>query len=111
MASTVIVDMKTCSHKHKITVSMRDDGNMDVEIVSDCPNIQEYARNLKEITAEDAMDFGRGRINSPDVRASMSATCLCPLGVVNAAWMEMGMLSKSLCKKVHSNEIILDQSE
>lgn len=90
---------------------MRDDGNMDVKIVSDCPNIQEYARNLTEISADDAMDFGRGKINDPDIRASMSATCLCPLGVVNAAWKEMGMLSKSLCKKVHSNDIILDPSE
>ncbi len=111
MPSTVVVNMRTCSHKHKITVSMRDDGMMDVKIASDCPNIQEYARRLTEISAEDAMDFSRSKVNDPTVRETVSATCLCPLGVVNAAWMEMGMLSKSLCQQVHSNDIVLDPPE
>lgn len=103
--------MRTCSRTHRITVSQRSDGDFDVNIVSDCPNVMEYAKRLTVIGMSDGLDFCTSKINDPEVREPLSATCLCPLGVMNAAWMEMGMLSKSLCKKVHSNEIILDQSE
>ncbi|MDO5853235.1 MAG: hypothetical protein Q4Q62_04110 [Thermoplasmata archaeon] len=108
MTSTVTVNMRTCSHVHKVTVSMRDDGMMDVSIVSDCPNVQEYAKRLTEISMDDATDFCTSRINAPEVRHPLSATCLCPLGVMNAAWMECGMLSKTLCHRAKSNDIVLD---
>lgn len=87
---------------------MRDDGNMDVEIETDCDHIREYAKRLGTISAEDAVSFNGSRIVDPEIRGQMSATCLCPIAVFSAAWQEMGMLSKGMCKKVHTNEIILD---
>ena len=39
------------------------------------------------------------------------SACLVPIGVFNAAWMELGLLSKSLGKKAHSNEVILDEND
>ena len=89
MSSTVIVKMNTCSKTHKVTVSMRDDGNLDVDIQTDCKNVQYYADHLKLITIDDA--------------------CLCPNAVFDAAWIELGMLAQGLCKKVHGNELILDK--
>lgn len=111
MPSKVIVNMRACSHAHTITVSMRDDGDLDVDIVSDCPHIQEYAKRLKVITMDDAANFAGSRIVDPEVRAPVSATCLCPIGVFTAAWKELGMMSKSLCSKVHENDIVLDPPE
>ena len=111
MVSKVQVNMRTCSHVHNITVSTRDDGTMDVSIETDCPHVRDYADRLKTITMDDAMDFCTSRINDPEVRRALSATCLCPLGVMNAAWMEVGMLSKTLCSRVHSNDIVLDPPE
>ena len=111
MPSTVIVNMRTCSHVHRITVSKRDDGDYDVSIESDCPNVQEYAENLKVITDDDLIDMCTSRIHDPEVRHALSATCLCPVGVMNAAWKEAGMLSKTLCSRVHSNDIVLDPPE
>ena len=108
MTSTVIVKMNTCSKTHKVTVSMRDDGNLDVDIVSDCPHVQEYAENLKIISMDDAVSFSGSKIVDPEVRQSLSAPCLCPNAVFDAAWMELGMLSKGLCKQVGKNELILD---
>ena len=84
MPSTVIVKMNTCSKTHKVTVSMRDDGNLDVDIQTDCKNVQHYADHLKLITIDDATNF-------------------------NGSKIILGMLAKGLCKKVHGNELILDK--
>ncbi len=111
MPSKVVVNMRACSHAHTITVSMRDDGDMDVDIVSDCPHIQEYARRLQVITMDDITDFAGSRIVDPEVRQPVSATCLCPIGVFTAAWKEAGMMSKTICERFHSNDIVLDPPE
>lgn len=111
MSSKVIVNMRTCSHVHEVTVSMREDGNLDVDIVSDCPNIQEYARRLKVITMDDATNFAGSKIVDPEVRAPVSAGCLCPIGVFNAAWKELGMMSGTICQRAHTNDIVLDPPE
>lgn len=105
----MIVKMNTCSKTHKVTVSMREDGDLDVDIETDCPNVKIYADRLKVISVQDATDFAGSRIVDPEVRASLSAPCLCPNAVFDAAWMELGMLAKGLCGRVHSNEIILDR--
>ncbi len=109
MASIVIVKMNTCSKTHRVTVSLMNDGDLDVSIESDCPHVQEYAEKLTRITMDDAINFVGSRIVDPEIRASLSAPCLCPNAVFDAAWMELGMLSKGLCTKIHNNEIILDQ--
>lgn len=109
MPSTVIVKMNTCSKTHKVTVSMRDDGNLDVDIQTDCKNVQHYADHLKLITIDDATNFNGSKIIDPDIRGPLSAPCLCPNAVFDAAWIELGMLAKGLCKKVHGNELILDK--
>ncbi|MCK9323070.1 MAG: hypothetical protein M0P07_03835 [Candidatus Methanomethylophilaceae archaeon] len=105
MPSTVISKMNTCSKTSKVTVTLREDGDLDVKIVSDCPHIQEYAEKLTKITAEDAVDFSKSKIQDPNIRSSVSAPCLTPNAVFDAAWMELGMLSKSLVKKVENNNL------
>lgn len=100
--------MNTCGKTHRVTVSMRDDGNMDVEIESNCKKVQEYAEKLQMITMDDAVDFCKSKINDPELRPLLSVPCLVPTAIFDAAWMELGMLSKNLCNKVHSNEVILD---
>ena len=101
--------MNTCNKNHKITVSMREDGDLDVNIVSDCKNVQEYAKNINVIGMSDLMDRHSSKILDPSNSAMLSTPCLVQQGVLDAAWMEVGILSKSLCNKVHSNEVILDQ--
>lgn len=108
MTSTVMVKMNTCGKTHRVTASLRPDGIIDIRIESDCPNVEQYARNLTEITSEDAVSFAGSRIVDPEIRGPLSAPCLCPNAVFDAAWMELGLLSKGLCSKVHSNELVLD---
>lgn len=108
MATTVVAKMNTCGKTNRVTVSLREDGNLDVNIVSDCKNVQEYAKRLTLITMDDVTSFTGSKVVDPEIRATLSVPCLTPIAVFDAAWQELGMLSKSLCKKVHSNEVILD---
>ncbi len=108
MTSLVVVKMNVCSKTHRIEVSMMEDGNLDVRIESDCKNVQEYAKRLTRMTMNDAMDFCNSIVIAPDVRAPLSTTCLCPMGVLSAAWKELGMVSKTICRNAHSNEVIMD---
>lgn len=108
MPSSVTVNMRTCDRVHRITVSMRDDGDLDVDIDTDCENVREYARRLGTITMDDVTDVCRSKVNREDVRWPLTGTCLVPMGVIYAAWMECGMLSKNLCNRVHADEIIVD---
>lgn len=111
MPSTVIVKMNTCGKTSRITVSMRDDGDMDVKITTDCKNVQGYADRLTKVGMSDITDRHGSVILDPDVAATLSATCLVQSGVLSAAWIEVGMLSGATCKRVHGNEVILDQHD
>lgn len=111
MTSIVDVDMRACDHKCHIEVSTRKDGDLDVKIVSDCKNVQEYARRLTRLTISDAMDYRATKIYNPDYTEPLSLTCLCPVAVMTAAWKELGMVSKTICTKAHSNELFLDVYE
>ncbi len=108
MSSTVIVKMNTCSKTHRITVSLRDDGDLDVSITSDCKNVQAYAERITRLTMDDVTEFCNSAINAPDARSLLSVPCLVPTGIFDAAWIELGILSKSLCEKVGSNEVLLN---
>ena len=88
---------------------MREDGDLDVKIVSDCKHVQEYASRLTKIGISDITDRHGSKVLDPDVCSSLSFTCLVPSGLLDAAWIETEMLSKSLCKRVRHNEVILDQ--
>ena len=84
---------------------MKDDGNLGVKIVSDCPHVRDYASKLTEITVNDVVSFAGSKVVDPNVRASLSVPCLTPIAVFEAAWLELGMLSKSLVTDVGENSV------
>jgi len=103
--ATVNVKMNVCKKTHKITVLQRDDGDLDVLIESDCPKVAALGERLNKLSLTDITDFNSSKINDPKIRGDISPTCLSPTGVFNAAWIEMGMMSKSLVKKIRQNSI------
>lgn len=107
--ATVIAKMKTCGKTHKVIVTPNDEGNYDVEIISDCHKVEEFGKKLKYVTLEDIIDFENSRINKREFRGDMSPPCLCPIAVLDAAWIEAGMLSKSLVNKVQENTISFEE--
>ena len=105
MVNTVVANMRTCSKTNKVTVWMKDDGNLGVKIVSDCPHVKDYASKLTEITVNDVVSFAGSKVIDPDIRASLSVPCLTPIAVFNAAWLELGMLSKNLVNEIGNNSV------
>lgn len=105
MVNTVVAHMKTCSKTNKVTVWLKDDGNLGVKIVTDCPHVKDYASKLTEISIDDVTSFAGSKVVDPDIRASLSVPCLTPIAVFEAAWLELGMLSKNLVKGCGDNSV------
>ena len=102
--ATVIVDMAFCNKTHKVTVKLKEDGNLDVRIETDCENIEDYAKNLGDtLTIQDVTDWKNSKVYNEDVCKPASITCLVPAGIINAAWLELDMLSKSRATKIKAN--------
>ena len=100
MTSEIDVDMPICDKRIKVRVTSRDDGDMDVEIVSDCPALAHYAESLRVISMDDITSFETSVINRESVRGNMSMICAAPIAVYHAAWMECGMLSPGIYRKM-----------
>ena len=105
MASTVDVQMRTCDRKARVTVSLRDDGDLDVSVESDCSVVMAYAERLGRISPEDVYCFEKSAINRDSVRGQLTPTCLVPMAVYSAAFLEMGMMTESLARKKGTNSI------
>jgi hypothetical protein len=103
--ATVVSHMRTCGKTHKVTAVMNAEGNFDVTMESDCPKVRLFGETLKYVTMEDITDFDKTRLNKREIRGDLSPPCLSPIAVINAAWLEAGMLSQSLVKRVGSNSI------
>lgn len=109
MPSTVIADMKVCGKTNKVTATMKGDGTIDIQIESDCPNIKHYASIITNVTLDDVVNMEGSKVVNPKNRASMSAPCLTPNAVLAAAWLELGMLSKSRVGMVGSNNLVFEK--
>ena len=100
MTSEIDIKMSVCDRKVHVAVSDNKDGTLAVDIKSDCPALENYSRDLKLITMDDIMCFEKSKINNENVRGNMSMICLTPIAVYQAAWMELGMMSKNIYKSV-----------
>jgi len=105
MMATVKVDMKMCDKVAWVTVKLREDGDLDVKIESNCSDVATYGKHLTKITENDAIDYGASAINKMENRLNLSPHCLVPSAVFDAAWLELGMISKSLVKKVRMSTV------
>ena len=103
--AVVKVHMRTCGKTHIVKAVMNTDGNFDVSIESDCFKVKQFGDNIRYVTMEDITDFENSRINKREFRGDMSPPCLVPVALMDAAWLEAGMLSGSLVKRVKENSI------
>lgn len=103
--ATVLVNMPICDKIHQVTVTMREDGDTDVQISSDCIKVQEYGQNLGRLNIMDLSSITLSRIMDPRLVERLTPTCMVPVAVFNAAWVEAGMISRSLTKQVGISSI------
>jgi hypothetical protein len=95
MTSKVKVDMTICGKVHFIEVEMTPEMEFVVRGETDCPNVREFIDKLGRLSLTDLSDKKSSKVWEVFKNVSMSANCLVPAGVMDAAWMEAGMLSKS----------------
>ena len=108
--ATVLVKMNFCSFTHRVTVTMNGEGNLDVDIESPCEHVRDFAEKLgKTITMDDVTVREGSRLFDPEIVKPLTLTCLVPNGVLDAAWLETGMMSRSMAKKVGGNEISYEE--
>lgn len=103
--ASVKVNMRLCEKTHKITVTPNDSGTFDVKIATDCDHVKEYAKRIPTVTMDDITDMSGSTVMSYDNTMMMTPTCLAPKGVLYAAWLEVGMISKSRAETVKENSI------
>lgn len=99
--------MGTCGKKAKITAELKEDGDtIAVSIASDCENVRGYAGLLgSEIHVSDVTEWENSRLVNPEIRMPLSMPCLVPNAIMDAAWMELGMLSKNRAGQAGRNDI------
>lgn len=108
--ATVIVKMKFCDKTHRITVDMKDDGDLSLKIESDCSHVMDYAELLGDtITMADVTDRDGSKVLSPESLRPLTLTCLAPFGVLDAAWLEMGMMSKNRAREIGEDVISYEE--
>lgn len=103
MSSKVRVKSNTCGKTSYIEVTMNDKMEFDVKINSDCQNVCRFATFLPPLTMNDLTDKKNGAVIRTYQEQEMSANCLVPAGILTAAWMEAGMLSKNRFRSVERN--------
>ena len=106
MTSRVKVDMTICGKQHFIEVEMTPELEFLVRAETDCDNVREFIDALGKLSLTDLSDKKASKVWEIFKNVRMSANCLVPAAVMDAAWMEAGMLSKNRAQSCGSKCII-----
>jgi hypothetical protein len=90
--------MNVCDREHIIKASQREDGDFDVIAETQCDHVKEFVEMLGPLSIVDLTDKKNSKIWECVKNSRMSSTCLTPAAVLNACWIEAGLLSKNLAK-------------
>jgi hypothetical protein len=99
MTSKVQVNMFPCVNKSVIEVKSAEDGSYIVKVTSTCKKAERFVEGLGPLTLTDLIDKKDGKIFRDFIASDMSANCLMLSGVLTAAWVEAGMIARSMTKK------------
>lgn len=105
MTSRVKVKMKVCDREHIIAVSQREDGDFDIMVETKCDHVREFVEMLGTLSIVDLTDKKNSKVWECVKNSKMSSTCLTPAAILNAGWLEAGLLSKNLAKSYGSISI------
>ena len=101
---------KICGKKAVITTKMNQSGKVDICIESDCENIKSLAENLKEIGIKDScMIFEENPVFILAGQNNVTPTCIVPSAIVNAVWIEAGLIARSLALNAKELKILFEE--
>ena len=104
--ATVVVNARFCDKIHRISVILREDGDLDLHVDSDCGHVTQYVDNIGSvISMADVTDRDGSKVFDPKNQEPLTLTCLAPIAILDAAWLELGMMSKSRALQIKCDEI------
>ncbi len=106
MATKVVVDMPICGYKAVIRAE-KCDSTVKIDIECDCEHVRTYNELIDEVTMEDLINITNTKIIG--MAKVLTPSCLVPCGIMNAAGVEMGLISKSLALRMHELRIIFEE--
>ena len=98
ITSRVRVDAPICDHQTIVAAERSGDETL-ITITSDCKSVHGFADRLRKVSMSDLMDLEGSLIMKVASESGLTPTCLVPVAVYNACWMEHGMISKNLAMK------------
>jgi hypothetical protein len=108
VTSKVFVDMPICRKKTTVVAEKDGDDKVKITFETDCEHIRELSQNLKSIKTEDAfLSFGENPVYLSAISSNLTPTCLVPCGIMNAVWVETGLISRSLTQNETTRELKL----
>ncbi|MHC1592462.1 MAG: DUF6951 family protein [Methermicoccaceae archaeon] len=101
MVSKVKVEDTLCGHSAVAKAWKDDEGIIRIGVESECPKLKGFIDELPyiELEMEDLYQVIVGDIYDCAVDNEVPATCPVPTAIVNACWIEVGMVAKSLAQK------------
>ncbi|MEM4201718.1 MAG: hypothetical protein QW786_00720 [Candidatus Hadarchaeum sp.] len=108
MTTRVIVDSRLCGFKTVVTV-VNDGRSTKVNLESGCAKIRDYAKSLSEVRKEDLYRAETSLVFSRAREAHLTPTCIVPVAVMNACWIEHQLISKNLALSNKELKIIFDE--
>ena len=105
MTSKVKINAKLCGFVSSIEATERDDATYDIKVDSPCERIQKFAAGLENLTLVDIADWPNSKVQKRMLEMKLGVACLVPSGILNAARLEAGLISRSLAEEVKSISI------
>jgi hypothetical protein len=99
MTSKVRVKMFPCENSTEIVVNTNADGDYVVEATGTCPKAVKFVAGLGPLSLIDLADKKESKIFRNFMDSDMSANCLVLPGVMTAAWVEAGMIARSMARR------------
>jgi hypothetical protein len=100
MTTKVNVHMSLCNFIAEIEAIAQDEMNYEIRVKSPCERVQDFAKGLETLTLIDITDWPNSKVQRRMLEMKLGASCLVPSGIMNAARLEAGLISRSLAEEV-----------
>jgi hypothetical protein len=98
-----------CGHTTKVT-AVKEGKHTHVHIDTDCEKLKKWGTDF-DLEAKDLMGGQETVLSKKTEKAPLTPTCFVPATVMNACWLENGMISKRLAGEKKKIEIIFEKLE
>lgn len=98
-----------CGHITKV-IATKEGKNIHVHIDTNCEKLKRWGTDF-DMETKDLMGGPKTLLAQKTEKAPLTPTCFVPATVMNACWLENGMISKNLARNMGKMEIIFDKLE